>query len=180
MSGTDPGTATAVELVDAFTVRYTVGLDAADLEGLYSLTLAAGSVMDLQGTPSSRYSGEFFVDRTGPWVTTPSPLPAVGEPFDRITVEFSEPLLPSSATRADVSVIGPNGEISVSRLEVDGNTLSIVFSSPQDREGTYTFHIGPDITDLVGNPMDQNRNMVYGEEEDVYSSWFCPISWWTR
>src|SRR5205807_8607297 len=37
-------------------------------------------------------------------------------------------------------------------------------------DGAYTFSIGPNVTDLVGNPMDQNQNTVNGENPgDVFT-----------
>ena len=165
------GPATSAEMLDGRTVRYTVGLDAADVEGLYSYTLAPGACLDLQGLSSLAYTGSFFVDRTGPAVVTTSPLPAFNEPFSDISVEFSEPIDPASVREADVvRFIAPDGgNVNVSRVEVNGRMLTIVFAPSARQAGTYTFEIGPDIRDLVGNPMDQDGNGTYGEPSDTYT-----------
>lgn len=161
------GPATAAVLVDGRTVRYTVGLNATDLEGPYTYTLAASGCVDLQGVPSVAYTGTFFVDRTGPSVVSYSPSPSITLPLSVITLTFSEPIKASSVSTADVvTFTGPGGvnlKSRVSRLEVVGAEVRVLLSPIQTAEGTYTLVLGPAIEDYVGNKMDQDHDGTYGE-----------------
>ena len=95
-----------------------------------------------------------------------------------VDVAFSEPIAEQSFTPADVKLRGPRPDgqvddiqvLSVTRLDDTHYRLSFV---PQYVNGTYTLQIGPNVLDLAGNAMDQNRDSVPGQDpEDRYEGTF--------
>src|SRR5262249_22971174 len=80
-----------------------------------------------------------------------------------IDIQFNEAINAASFTPDDVTLTGPSGTFSptgVSLLAAD--TFRVVFPALTVR-GNYQAVIGPDITDLAGNKMDQNQNGANGE-----------------
>lgn len=124
-------------------------------------------------------SGTFTIstDRIGPRVVALTPGTPLSAGVTSIQVTFSEPVDPRSFTLDQVrSLSGPNGPITplaVRELDpINHQTFAIDFA-PQRFDGTYTLSIGPNIWDLVdvtttpdfrGNLMDQNGNLVNGED----------------
>ena len=51
----------------------------------------------------------------------------------------------------------------------NGTQFDVTFPA-QAATGTYTLVVGPDVRDLAGNPMDQNRNGRPGEAGDRYTA----------
>ncbi|MBM3880342.1 MAG: LEPR-XLL domain-containing protein [Verrucomicrobia bacterium] len=168
------GPATAVELLDGQTVAFTINVP--DVEGSYTYRLAAGALVDLQGLASAAWDGAFTVDCTGPRVVSQVPSPATNKPVPNVTLTFSEALLTSSVSTADVvSFTGPGGQdlkSRISRLDVQGAVVTVVFSTQLSNDGEYRLVLGPSIQDLVGNGMDQNQNGVNGETTDRYTGIF--------
>jgi serine protease len=82
------------------------------------------------------------------------------------TVTFSEAINASTFTAADVNFRAPNGTtIAITGVTpVAGSTtqFTVTFAT-QTAPGTYTMVIGPNIADLSGNLMDQNKNGIRGE-----------------
>src|SRR5262249_54714807 len=82
---------------------------------------------------------------------------------------FSEAIDPASFTAGDVSLTGPNGPIAVGSVAVvnpSTNTQFDVTFPAQTAAGTYTVVIGPDITDTIGNRMNQDGDATNGEVPD--------------
>ena len=161
-------TATAAELVEGSTVRFTVPL--ADLEGPYTYDLAAGAAADLQGQPNEPFTGSFLVDRVAPTVVAHTAN--FNAPFSAITFTFSEAIDPASVDGWDdvASFLGPGGTNlwpAITEAVVVGDQLTIRFPE-QAAGGEYVMVIGPDIEDFAGHPMDQNGNGTAGEAEDTY------------
>jgi hypothetical protein len=73
-------------------------------------------------------------------------------------------------TTDDLGVTGPAGEIAPADIvAVGGNEYHVLFPAQTER-GTYTFTVGPDITDLSGTPMDQDEDGSPGEPiQDVFT-----------
>ncbi len=168
------GAATAVELLDGQTVAFTINVP--DVEGSYTYHLAAGALVDLQGLTSTALDGAFAVDRTGPRVVEQVPSPAINKPLTSLVLTFSEPLLASSVSTADVvSFTGPGGtdiKYRISRLDVEGSAVTVRFGSQLTADGEYRLVLGPNIQDLVGNGMDQDQNGINGETTDRYTALF--------
>ena len=158
---------------------YRLSFPAQSLSGTYSFTLGP-YVNDLGGTPMNQdldanngeagedaYSGSFVIDNTGPRIVATNPTGQLPQYFANLTVEFSETIVATTFTTADVTLTGPNGPIAVlSVTKVDNTHYRIAFAN-QTTPGTYEFRIGPQITDLVGNALDQNADGLFGQPDDV-------------
>jgi hypothetical protein len=138
-----------------------------------SMNFNAGTNQLVIGTQGR---GVFVIstDRVGPSVVSVSPSQPVNiGTVNSITVTFNEPILDSSFTTAQVKITGPGGinipvtsitDISVTPLGQTNphNVFQILFPT-LTLDGGYTITIGPNITDLTGNPMDQNHNLINGQ-----------------
>jgi len=109
---------------------------------------------------------------SGPWVVAQTPQTEAEAPISWLEVVFCEPIAPDSFTLDDVAISGPGGPIVPSSVNrVDSTTFRVAFPQ-QVTPGDYSFTIGPDILDLGGNPMNQDRDATDGEAEDVYTGAF--------
>jgi len=114
---------------------------------------------DLNGTPGEdpddAYEGTFTIDMTAPQIIDCTPSGIVNTPVDHVDVTFSEEIKTDTFTSADILLTGPGGTIMVNApAHQAGNTWRISFPT-QSTVGDYTIAIGPDITDLAGNPLIQ-------------------------
>ena len=85
-------------------------------------------------------------------------------PFIRVT--FSEAIDPAQFTAADVALTGPNGTVGFAGpTPVAGTDDSFLIRPNQSEygDGEYTVVIGPDVLDFVGNPMNQDGDVINGE-----------------
>ncbi len=164
---TGGGVATAVEILDGRTVRFT--LDLPDVEGGYAYTLAEGAVLDLAGRGVPAFTAGFTIDRTGPRIVQQQPATQGSAPFSSLTFVFDEPIDPSTFTTADVfSFTGPGGVnlgSAITGVSGTGDTYTVTFN-PQSARGVYTLVIGPNIADVSGNLMDQDGDGIGGEVPD--------------
>ena len=109
-------------------------------------------------------------DLFGPMVIEQTPEGLTDEDVSNLRVTFSERIDPATFTLGDiVSFTGPSGGITASGLSVVPGTnnrqFDITFPN-QSEIGYYTLVIGPDIRDTSGDPMDQDRDQVPGENPD--------------
>ncbi len=166
-------TVTSAELIGGSTVRYDLSLP--QTQTTFDYMLGAGAVVDYNGVASQAFSGSFTVDTTGPYVVSQSPASTdnLAAPLASIAFTFDEPIDPGTATTASIDrFTDPNGNDLSSQIiavEVAGSTLTVDFVG-QGLLGTYTMTIGPGITDLAGNPIDQNKNGINGEPGDTYTA----------
>jgi hypothetical protein len=135
------------------------------LTGVYFLTIGPG-VRDKYGNPTlTSYTASFSVD--GPKVVGIDPSSGRSSPVSSETVTFSRAMLVSSFTTGQVALSGPNGNIAVTVTPlnpVNGAATQFTLSfAAQSVEGNYTTVIGPNVTDVYGNKMDQNGNLTTGE-----------------
>jgi subtilase family serine protease/methionine-rich copper-binding protein CopC/type 1 glutamine amidotransferase len=162
-------TVTGMQVIDGRTVRFL--LDVPDVEATYTYTLAATSVLDLQGGANPAYQGTFLIDKTGPRVVAQVPAQQTSAPFAQLTFVFDEAIAPLSFTTSDITQFtGPGGTSLMAQLtgvNVAGNQATVTFNA-QAAQGTYVMQIGPNIEDLVENKMDQNGNGTKGEASDYY------------
>ena len=115
-----------------------------------------------------KYTGQFNVDNTGPTVTSHDPSGGLEEIFSQVTLTFGEPVMRATFGVGDVTITGPGGAVSVWGVDwIDDSTYRVRFPG-QDAPGTYSFRIGPQITDFVGNAMDEDGDTVFGEAADAY------------
>ncbi len=92
-------------------------------------------------------------------------------------VQFGSTVDPNTFNTSDVTVIGPNGAVSVaSVVDISGGAhdlFQINFTSIQSTVGNYTLKVGPNVLDFSGDAMNQNGNNLNGENPgDVYSNTF--------
>jgi subtilisin family serine protease len=89
-------------------------------------------------------------------------------------VSFSESINASTFTPNKVTLSGPGGKaIAVTAVTPVGGTNGTQFDvtfPTQTAAGTYTLVVGPDVRDLAGNPMDQDRNGKPGQPTDRYTA----------
>ncbi len=116
-------------------------------------------------------------DLTGPSVASTDISGNVEGPIDKVTLTFSEPIDASSFTEADIAVLeGPNGPITPLGVnQVAPGQFEVSFD-PQNDAGNYRLVIGPQITDVAGNVMDQDGDGIGGESlDDQFESTFTLV-----
>src|SRR5262249_39213961 len=121
-----------------------------------------------------RYSGSNLA-LAGPYVTASVPTEPV-QTLDHVTVTFNQPTDPATFTADQVSLTDPDGNpVPITPDNIvpnnDGTVYTISFD-PQNTLGQYTLTVGPNVTDLNGNPMDQDFDGTPGEPTDVYTATF--------
>ncbi|NBO90758.1 MAG: hypothetical protein EBV06_00330 [Planctomycetia bacterium] len=129
------------------------------------------NVFKALGTPAADTSGPRVVSSTANSPTSPSSV--------RLT--FSEAIDPTTLTLADITgFTAPNGSTitptAVTAVSGSGNTQFDVTFPTQTASGSYRFDVGPNITDVAGNLMDQNQNGVLGEATDTFRATFAASS----
>jgi subtilisin-like proprotein convertase family protein len=94
--------------------------------------------------------------------------------ISKARVTFSEPINASTFTASDLTLTGPGVRAvaitGVAAVVGTNNTQFDLTFPAQAVTGTYTLAVGPDVRDLAGNPMDQNRNGKPGEAGDRYTA----------
>ncbi|MCC6127574.1 MAG: Ig-like domain-containing protein, partial [Pirellulales bacterium] len=125
------------------------------------------------------------LDTAGPRITASTPAAVFdlrGAALDSATVTYNEAIDFVSAgagkfTTDDVALGGPSGAIPAAGIiNVTGNQYQISFAA-QTQRGTYRVQAGPLVTDLAGNPMDQDQDGTPGEAvQDVYQFSFDAYS----
>jgi hypothetical protein len=121
-------------------------------------------------------------ETSGPRVTQASPTSVVSGTVDRIVLTFHEAIQDGTFTLADVvSLTGPSGPLTPTAVNRLSATQYEVVFAPQNTVGNYSLTIGPDITDLAGNRMDQDRDGVKGEiPDDRYTTGFSLVAFLAR
>jgi hypothetical protein len=157
---------------------------------LLGVGLPHAPVVDLQFNPNleelvagAQGRGAFMIstDHTGPRVvsvTPATPVNPLAGSLNSVTVTFNEAI--ASFPLNQVSIVGPNGAVITPSFVADvtipapglpnpHNVWQITFPG-QTADGVYTIKIGPNVTDLVGNSMDQNQNGINGENPgDIFT-----------
>ena len=100
---------------------------------------------------------------TGPEIESADPAAEVINELTHIDVTFSEIIAPASFTLDDVTLTGPGGAVTVSSLQPTGDRSFRLTFPRQTLQGDYVLQIGPNVTDLVGNPMNQDGDGINGE-----------------
>ena len=109
-----------------------------------------------------------------PWIMSHTPgFNAVGA-ATYLDIDFSEDILPASFTTADVAITGPAGQAITPDgvVALNSRTYRIEFPA-QSLPGRYAVAVGPDIEDLVAQPLDQDRDGQGAEApDDIYQAGF--------
>ena len=99
----------------------------------------------------------------------PSKTAATLETFDLV---FDEPIVIGTVNDDTVKVTGPNGDVPfVGALLIRDDTARISVQG-EVTPGEYQVSVGPGVTDLAENPMDQDGDANNGETEDIYETSF--------
>ncbi|MBS0265797.1 MAG: Ig-like domain-containing protein, partial [Planctomycetes bacterium] len=146
--------------------RYTVSFAPLVNPGAY--VLAGGAeITNVDGIPiDGGFSDSFtlLADVSAPTITSFSPVGPRNTDVTKMQVTFSESLLLSSFTTADVAINGPAGIVNPTAVSVvagsDDRTFDITLPS-QSVEGDYTVTVGPQITDLAGNRLAQAASFSF-------------------
>ena len=156
-----PATATGVAPDDGDTVVF----DLPSLgEGWHTVSIAAGAVEDIQGTPVESYTGDFYLDLTAPRVIASSIQEADVVPVGTLayTAEFDEELDASALDSADVRLVGSvsgSHAATTFNYSYDSGTgssvLTVQFDDLPDDSYTLTLFSGDgQFEDLVGHDLD--------------------------
>ena len=150
--------ATAVTLLDGDTLFF--DLQAGLSEGLHEVTIVAGAILDLQGTPVEPFSATLVVDATAPRIVESSVLEGSILPtgYFVYTARFDEPLQDLMLGPEDVLLVGAvTGVHSVSTFVYDPttSTITIRFSGYSEDDYTLTLLSGDGaFEDLADNDLD--------------------------
>jgi RHS repeat-associated protein len=99
------------------------------------------------------YAARAVIDKTPPNVTAISLTGTSQSPVQSLDVVFSEPIQAGSISAEDFQLTGPLGTVTVTNLQrIDAVTYRASFPW-QSVNGSYQLTVGPDVTDLAGNPM---------------------------
>ena len=143
---------------------------------------AFGLLMDQNGNstsgevPGDRYTGTFDI-AAGPRVSGHTPSGDQTDPVSQVTVTFNGPIDPATFTVDDVTIVGPAGNIAVSGAptHLTGNDYRIQFAE-QSLNGPYHVYVGPHIADMSGQKMDQDCDLIVGEDpDDRYDAAFTRV-----
>ena len=111
--------------------------------------------------PDDEYSADLVADTKGPRVSLTQPVTMASAPLDQFVFYFNEPIDPRTFSLGDVTEFsGPGGvdlRGQLTNFIVDAKSLTVFFAV-QSVSGTYSMTIGPQITDLAGNLIDQNQD----------------------
>jgi RHS repeat-associated protein len=180
-----PITSTGIVQVDDNTYRINLPFPLTE-NGTYHFTLLSQGLKDIEGFPLDQnangtpgepgvddYSFTLVVDTIPPRITNQSPSGDLAGTIDHLDVWFSETIDATTLSTADVSIIKPDGQtIAATGIQnVSLNRFRINFPA-QTLVGTYHVNVGPNITDLAGNLVDQNGNGIAGEATDDYDGSF--------
>jgi hypothetical protein len=132
----------------------------------------AGNAMDQNNNlipgeiPGDQFTATFTMG--GLRITT-SPNGGILAPgtFDHVRLTFNAPVNPSTFTPAIVSLTGPGGALTVNAVTpvpFTDNTQFDVSFDPLGVTGNYSLVVAPTMQDLYGNKLDQNGNLIPGED----------------
>ena len=154
-----------------------------ETKGAYTITVGPdisgkdGSGMDQDGDDlfyeaiDDVYTGYFQLeDQTGPYVVARYPNERVKGPITHIIIEFNEEITEDSFSIHDIVLVDENGanHIVEKITKHDENQYELFLNNPIV-SGAYTLRLGPEITDLSGNFMNQDQDNICGETtEDQY------------
>ncbi len=119
------------------------------------------------------YAFTLTVDTVPPRITHQDPAGDLAGTVDHVDISFSETIEASTFTGGDITIVRPDGQtVGVTGIQNVGlNRFRISFPA-QTLVGVYHVKVGPNVTDLAGNALDENGNGVGGESADIYDGTF--------
>ncbi len=154
--------------------------------GPYNFTLLSSALKDSQGFPLDQnangvpgepladdYTFTLVVDTVPPYVSHQDPAGDVAGTIGHVNVWFSEAINTATFTTGDVTIVKPDGTtIAPTGIQNVGRNEFQVNFPAQTLVGTYHVKIGPTVTDVAGNGLDENGNGIGGEAADIYDGTF--------
>lgn len=162
---------------------YVVTLRATDSAGLVSYQTVTVHIGDVTENPPT--NGTPRPDTYGALVIYTSANGNGNGAITGFNVKFNEPMNPSSFTSADITFLSPTGvSLAVNNPVVVPNTNNTAFTftlaAGASAIGDYSLKIGPNISDLAGNLMNQDGDATNGEAvQDVYNAKFNILTSYT-
>ncbi len=187
-SGAITTTYTIAAVSGSGNTQFDVSFGAQTATGTYTLVVGpdvrdtSGNPMNQDGdgtngeTTQDRYSAATTLTGSGARVTGSVYSGTVANTFDKVRLTFDKAIDPATFTSADIaSFTGPSGAIassySIAAVAGSGSTQFDVSFAAQSVAGTYTLVVGPDIRDVLGNPMNQDGDGTNGEAtQDQYAA----------
>jgi RHS repeat-associated protein len=152
---------------------YSVYFPIQTANGTYRVTIGT-DIMGANGQPISEgYEATFILDSIGPRITKHSPAGDLAGTIEFVDIWFSEILHVPSLSLDDIMIEGPSGSITPTALADIGLSGYRISFPEQTTYGQYHVLIGPEIEDIAGNTMDQDRDGTRGEpNDDAYDASF--------
>ena len=140
---------------------FLVNVPALTNEGAYSVTIGP-DIQTLASLPMPvAYTASFTLDKSGPRVIAFTPTSPVSNQVTVLEATFSETTSGASVVPSDVTISGA-GSASVSSVsQIASNVFRFQLNHPLG-QGPQVITIGPNITDLAGNLMNQNGDATNG------------------
>jgi hypothetical protein len=124
----------------------------------------------IPGESTDDFNWDLRLDTVAPRITRHEPAGDVTGTLDSVDVWFSEAIEWPTFTPADVGIKAPGGAaIAATKAESVGLNRLRVSLPGQTALGLYGFSIGPEIQDIAGNVLDQNRDGSAGQPDDIYT-----------
>jgi hypothetical protein len=155
--------------------------------GVYTLVIGP-NILDLAGNPMDQdhngipgedtdvYTATFAIQGPRIIAQTPSGNNNFPNTVNHVRLTFNEPINPSSFDASDVFIHGPSGGVpvnSVTAVAGSNNTQFDINFALQTKTGNYDVLVLPFVTDLFGNPLDQDQDFVGGSlPDDIYVGQF--------
>src|SRR5207237_1968646 len=112
----------------------------------------------ITGEPGDAFSVNVTVRNPGPFVTSQSRNGTVVAPIASIDLTFNEAMDAASVAVSDFTLAGPAGAITITGVSaVSATTVRVSFAA-QTVSGACALPAGPDIRDIGGSPMNQDRD----------------------
>lgn len=140
---------------------FLVNMPALTNDGAYRATLGP-DVLTLAGLPMpAAYTATFTLDKSGPRVIAFTPTSPVSSQVTVLEATFSEAISGASVLPSDVTITGAGSTTVSSVSQIASNVVRFQLNRPLG-QGAHVITLGPAITDLAGNAMDQNEDATNG------------------
>ena len=140
-------------------------LNAASRTGEFARFTGLNAGASTEFLPGYDAAGAFLTAQfsTGPVVTNGFPSGAIAGSLSFFDITFNKPIDGGSVWTNDATLTGPGGGLPLDYAWlINARTVRFGFAN-QTTPGAYTIIVGPNITDYVGNPMNQDGDATNGE-----------------
>ena len=161
--------ASSVSFLTPTSVRFHFS-DADNGDGVYTLTLADGSITDIHGNANTGWATQFTLDSQGPTIVATSiaqgALLAPGA--QTITITLSEPIASGEIDLGDMQLrdIASGRSVAINSFSYNPETLTLTLTTAALGEGAYELTLSSNyfaFRDAVGNSLDGNNDGINGD-----------------